>query len=82
MYHQTFLPPSYSFASPCSIIYSAISILPTLAKIEYEAKENNSDIKKGICPHVSLEKRITELEKQVERINELENQLKEMKSKK
>ena len=75
MYHQTFLPPSYSFASPCSIIYSAISILPTLAKIEYEAKENNSDIKK-------LEKRIIELEKQVERINELENQLKEMKSKK
>ena len=32
MYHQTFLPPSYSFASPCSIIYSAISILPTLTE--------------------------------------------------
>ena len=36
----------------------------------------------GDCPHVALEKRIIQLEKQVERINELENQLKEMKGKK
>ena len=70
-------PLNYSNSTFGGFVQSCVA----KAKIEYEAKENNSDIKKGICPHVALEKRIIELEKQVERINELENQLKEMKSK-
>ena len=64
-------PLNYSNATFVGFVQSCVA----KAKLEYETKENNSDIKK-------LEKRIMELEKQVERINELENQLKEMKGKK
>lgn len=64
-------PLNYSNATFGGFVQSCVA----KAKLEYETKENNSDIKK-------LEKRIMELEKQVERINELENQLKEIKGKK
>ena len=64
-------PLNYSNATFGGFVQSCVA----KAKLEYETKENNSDIKK-------LDKRIIELEKQAERINELENQLKEMKGKK
>lgn len=61
-------PLNYSNATFGGFVQSCVA----KAKYEYEAKEDNSDIKK-------LEKRIIELEKQVERINELENKLKDIK---
>ncbi len=56
-------PLNYSNSTFGGFVQSCVA----KAKIEYEAKENNSDIKKGICPHVAIE-----IKKQlVQKINKL-----------